>query len=432
MVSAAALVLLGAVRGPALLSPFFTATLAASGIRRRSVLWRPFARSLLALALGMAVAAALLGVTLATAGQAGTDAVVAFALAAAGTGLLLAVAWFLGQLLRDWVRRVLAAALAAVAVGTLLLPVGIGLGGAYPAGGTLPGSSALGLLGAGVLAVGAVVPLLDRLRGSVLREQANRWDSATMAATSMDMAGAAGLLRAPPSTGRRLRAVGAGPLPLQYVRRDVIAWLRSPERLVTGALGTLLAAAALAGATLITGPLSWFVVLVGSLALWAASSSFVDGLRHGVHTLGAPRLFGQSAGMQTILHSLAPLLALIVLGVAGGGAVGIAAGGGGTSVLGTVLLPVALAPVLVAGRARDAAKGPMPLALSTPMPTPQGDLSVVTMLLWQSDALLLALAGGALLLVVSMHGAPWLLAAAAAETALMILMTWGRLRALRD
>ncbi|WP_193104778.1 hypothetical protein [Brachybacterium sp. FME24] len=427
----AVLVLLGAVRGPALLSPFFTATLAASGIRRRAVLWRPFARALLVPVLGMVIPAVLVSVTLATVGHASTGGVVGFALAAAGAGLLLGAAWLAGQLLGAVARRTLVAVLAALALGALLLPIGVGIGGAYPIGVTLPVLSAGSLLLAGLLAVGVSVPLLDRLRGAVLQDQAARWEAATVAATTMDLAGAGGMFRAPPTAGRALRAIGSGPLVVLYARRDAIAWLRSPERMVLGVVGALLAAAALAGSTVLTGPLAWFVALVGSLALWAASGSFVDGIRHGVHTLGAPRLFGQSAGKQVLLHLVAPMLLLCVLGAFGGAATWITAAAGAASAADAVLLPLALAPVLILGRARDAAKGPMPLALSTPMPTPQGDTSVVAMLAWQSDALLLALAAGVLLLAVAPLGAAWLFAAAAALTALMTLMTWGRLRALR-
>lgn len=72
----------------------------------------------------------------------------------------------------------------------------------------------------------------------------------------------------------------------------------------------------------------------------------------------------------------------------------------------------------------------MPLSLSTPMPTPQGDVSVLPMLLWLSDAILLALGVGALLLGSATGGALWMLGAGAAASALMGLMAWVRLRAL--
>lgn len=197
-----------------------------------------------------------------------------------------------------------------------------------------------------------------------------------------------------------------------------------------GIIASLLSALSLGGSTLLTGPLAWFLLFLGTLALWFASGTFVDGIRHGVHTLGAPRLFGQSAAVQTLLHLIAPMVLLTVLGALGGVAAAITAGAGPGPALQAVLLPTLLAPVLIAGRARDAAKGPMPLSLSTPMPTPQGDMSVLPMLVWLSDAIMLALGVGALLLVSASAGAAWMLGVAVAASALMGLLAWVRLRAL--
>lgn len=72
----------------------------------------------------------------------------------------------------------------------------------------------------------------------------------------------------------------------------------------------------------------------------------------------------------------------------------------------------------------------MPLALSTPMPTPQGDLVVLPMLAWHSDALLLALLSGAVLAGLGTAGPLWLPAGAAVLLAGMSLMAAGRLREL--
>ena len=426
----AVLVLLGAVRGPALLSPFFTASLASSAIPRRAVLWRPLMRSLLVTVLSALVPAVLIAVTLLSAGYVEPGAAAWFALAAVGTGLLLGLAWFAGQLLGSSGRRLLAAALGVLAIGALLPPWGLGIGGAYPGGGRWPGLSATALMVAGVLAIVAAVPLLDRLRGSVLQEQAARWEAATVSATTMDLAGAARTFEPPPATGRSLPAIGGRPLAVLYARRDLVAWLRSPERTVLGIIASLLSALSLGGSTLLTGPLAWFLLFLGTLALWFASGTFVDGIRHGVHTLGAPRLFGQSAAVQTLLHLIAPMVLLTVLGALGGVAAAITAGAGPWPALQAVLLPTLLAPVLIAGRARDAAKGPMPLSLSTPMPTPQGDMSVLPMLVWLSDAIMLALGVGALLLVSASAGAAWMLGVAVAASALMGLLAWVRLRAL--
>src|SRR5690606_2179632 len=108
------------------------------------------------------------------------------------------------------------------------------------------------------------------------------------------------------------------PLVLLYARRDAVTWLRSPERLAGGVTVALLAAAALAGSTLLTGPLAWGAVLLGATALWGAAGTLVDGIRHGVHTLGAPVLFGQSGAVQVMLHCVAPALLLSVLAALGG------------------------------------------------------------------------------------------------------------------
>ena len=424
----AALVLLGAVRGPALLAPFFTATLASSGLRRRDVLWRPLARALLGPVLGMVTLSVLVASTLVMAAQATPAGAAWFVLAATGTGMLLGAAWFAGELLREGPRRLLAGGLLGAAAVLALFPHGAGLGAAYPVGADRPEAWAVALLVAGLAAVGACVALLDRLRGAVLREQAARWETATTVATSGDLVAASGAFRTPPSTGRHLPAIGPRPLVLLYARRDAIAWLRTPERAVLGVVVALAAAAGLAGSTLLSGPRAWAAVLLGALALWGASGALVDGIRHGVHTLGAPRLFGQSAAAQVILHAVAPTALLAVLGAAGGAGVLLASGGGAGPA--ALLLPALLAPVLVAGRVRDAAKGPMPLALSTPMPTPQGDLVVLPMLAWHSDALLLALLSGAVLAGLGTAGPLWLPAGAAVLLAGMSLMAAGRLREL--
>lgn len=431
LAAAALAVQAGAMRGPALMAPFFIDTLASSGLRRRHVLRRPFARALLVPVTALVVPAALAGTTLTAAGLTDAARVALFVLAAAGTGLLIAAAWLTGQLLhRMPARLLLCALLLGAGVFAAISPVGLGLGAAHPAG---PGPAlpwALGLVAAGLLATVACLLLLDRLRGAVLREQAARWESAGTLATTGDLAGASGRFRSPPSAGRRLPAIGSRPLVLLYARRDAVAWLRSPERLAAGTLGGLVGAALLAVATLLTGPPAWGAVLLGSTVLWGASSACVDGIRHGVHTLAAPMLLGQTAAMQVLLHSPAPAVLM--------GTVAALGGGGGLLLAGSTLdpsavaLPVLLALVLVAARARDAAKGPMPLSLMTPIPTPQGDLSVLSVLVWQADALLLAVLAGAVLSGLLMGLGPVaMLLGAGVLLGAMAAMTRARLRALR-
>lgn len=431
--ASAVLLLVGAVRGPALLAPFFTATLASSALRRRTVLWRPFARALTVPVLGAVTAAALVTVTLVTAGHAEAADGAWFIVAGLGTGLLLGAAWLLGQLLDAAPRRLLALLLAASAAVIVWLPASILLGAVYPSlGSAMAAPWAIGILVAGAMAIGGSLPLLDRLRGSVLAEQAARWESATVIATTGDLAGVAGEFRARPTTARRVQAIGPGPLPLLYLRRDLVAWLRTPERTTISALVAICAAAALAAGMLLTGPLAWLAIGVGTLGMWGASGAFVDGIRHAIHTLGAPPLLGQSAPAQALLHSFAPTLLLALLTALGAGGMTVAAGTDGSGAAAMLLVPVALAPVLIAGRVRDAAKGPMPLSLATPMPTAQGDLSIFPMLAWQSDAVLLALISGIVLTLVGPLGPIWVLAAAVLAAAGMTLMARSRLRGMRE
>lgn len=392
LVGCGGLVLAGGVRGPAVLSRFFTATLASSAMPRRRALARPFVRSALAVAVVFGVLGVLVAATLAVAGHASTTGVIALAVACAGAGLLAACAWLLGEIAESFARRTASLALAAAGAVVAVLPADgavPGPGMALPPHGSGVGAFVLALVGLAVLL--AAVPALDRLRGRVLAEQAARSESASLVATSGDLAGAAGTFRALPTTGRRLGAVrrrGARvvALPLLYLRRDLVALARTPERTVLGLLAAIGAGAVLTLSPLLTGPVAGAVVLVGALALWLASSSFVDGMRHGVETLGAPALFGQRAEHQIVLHALAPLLVLELCVALGGAAV---LRGGGVGALGLPLLAV---PIVVLDRLRDAAKGPLPLRLTMPMPTPQGDPIVLLMLAWQLDALLLALA----------------------------------------
>lgn len=198
----------------------------------------------------------------------------------------------------------------------------------------------------------------------------------------------------------------------------------------------LLAGGLLALSRGLTGPLAVLALVIGALMLWSASGVFVDGLRHGIQTIGAPRLFGQSTRDQVLLHSPAPVLILIVLSAAGsagalllvGPGAGPAAADGGVPApaAAVLVLAPALAATLVLGRIRDAAKGPMPLALTTPMPTVQGDASIVPMLLWQADAPLLALVIAAAL--TAALGTSWALATGVWVLALVLLALDARRR----
>lgn len=445
LLAAAALVGVGALRGPALLPPFFTATLAGGPLPRGLVLRRPFARALLLPVLLAVMTAGLVAATLLAADRTGADGAARLVLAGLGVGLLWGCAWSAGQLLGPTGRRLLVLALGAAGTAVAARLAGGGRLGEVLAGGVGPdtagamwqGPSAawvLGLVAAGVLGTALCTALLGRLRGVDLAAQAARWETATTSATTMDLAGAAGTYRAAPAAARRLGAIGPGPLVLVYARRDAVAWLRTPDRSAAGVLGVLLGAGVLGGAVLLQGPAAWAALLLGTLVLRTGAGAFVDGLRHAVHTLGAPPLLGQRAGVQMLLHAVAPVLLLVVLAASGGLAVALLGGDDGAAVGGAapVLLPVGMAVVVLAARAWESAKGTMPLSLATPIPTPQGDLSVLAMLAWQADSVVVPLLGAVVLGLMLPMGPALALAAAAALCGALVLLTRGRLTALQD
>ncbi|SLM88093.1 hypothetical protein [Brachybacterium nesterenkovii] len=434
----ALLVLVGAVRGPALLTPFFTVTLASSSMPRRRALLRPFARALGALAALVTVLGALMAGTLVQAGLASAGEAAVFSAACAGAALLAGGAWLLGEIAGATVRRILAGALVLAGLAAALLPGGglIGPGAALPGGSGAAENghiAALVLVLAGLAAVVIGALRLNRVRGTVLLEQARRWADATTTAVSGDLAAAAGAFRALPTAGRRLPAIGAsggaGPVALLrlYARRDLVALARTPERTVAAVLGMLAAGAALALSAPLTGPVRWTLVAGAALVSHAAASALVDGARHGIATIGAPGLFGQSAGRQVLCHLPVPLLVAVL--AAGSGALpAVLSGAGGAP---GVTAAVLMAPLLVIGRVRDAAKGPMPLRLTMPMPTAQGDASIIPMLAWQADGPLLAIATGVLLALGAGIGPAAALIAAGAMLAVLGVGAVTRMRELQ-
>lgn len=438
LAACAALVIAGRVRGPALLSPFFVSTLGSSAMPRGRVLLRPFLRSVGVLAACGGLLGAVVGGALVLAGRNDVSDAAMLAVGCAGAGLLAAALWLAGEVVGARACRGIAAGLllaaGVVAWSALAAPLGI-------AHHTLPGSMGMStaLCIAGAVLVGVGITGLDRVRGEVLREQAGRWADATTTAVSGDVAAAAGVFRMPPTAGRRMNAVarlaaGATPLVLLrlYGQRDLVGILRTPERAAAALLGAIAGGAALAGAAAVTGPVRWVLVVIAALALHSAAGALLDGVRHAVATLGAPVLIRQGVVAQILLHLPVPALILAAGAAAGSAGIAVVAGDGPSPIIGTL----ALLGLVVAGRVRDAAKGPLPLRLTMPMPTAQGDASILGLLVWQADAPLLAIGGGVLvaaaLTATTAAASTILWATTAALATVLIVGARGRVRRLRE
>uniref|UniRef100_UPI0025DFCF61 hypothetical protein n=1 Tax=Demequina sp. TaxID=2050685 RepID=UPI0025DFCF61 len=389
---------IGTTRGPAVTRPFVAHALATSDVpRRRAFLGAAIRSGVVVVLVSLAVTAILIGpladADAMTAAQLGAGLV-----ASVFFGLLVAGAWLAGQAARG-------AAVWAVPI-ALLAAVAAGL--AWPAADVLPWSWAaatwpdgsatvpvlqLVLLAAVALAAAGTTPLLlDSLDGPGIVEQSRRWEGATSAATSGDVSTALAEFRAPPTVGRRWRLVGGRRFGWAVARADLVATARTPLRAVVGVLTLGVGGWAFAAAPDVPGLLGWAVRIGAALLVFAGLGPLSDGLRHAVLAVTTPRLFGVSDGAMIRAHAWAPLLGGIALG--GAGAV---AGGGGEVAWGDLGTVAALIAAVVLVRLASAAKGPPPLALSAPIITPMGDLSVVGLVAWQLDAVLFAATIGATL-----------------------------------
>ena len=469
----AALAVLGQVRGPALLAPFFVTALAGNDLPRHRTLRGPFLVASSWLTLGVLVAAALLAVPLALApgtlggtpvpegsplpGSGSPADVLPVLLAALATGAVSAVSWLAGERAGRGAAWALPAALGAGAilpaipglsrsVVSWVLPAGWfahAWPSVAPSAGSAVGPTVLGgepWWGAGLLvllacALGVAVPrLLDELRGGVLLDQARRWSSVTLAVGAGDLSEAGerlGLL--PAGFARRWRAVRALPTVARWFWADLIGALRTPGRLVLGSLVVAASGGALAVVLDLPGSVRWWCGGLVAVVCCTALGPWSDGLRHTAEAAAAPPLYGCSTTRLFWLRSLLPAGAALVLAVVGVLLSGHASPGAFTAA------PV-LALLLVLVRVHRSARGGLPPSALTPVPTPAGDLAGVLVLAWNVDwALLAGLSGMASVGLGGALGAssPWspgagdpLLAAAwcTAVAGGLLLLTRARLR----
>lgn len=452
-------VLLGTVRGPALLTPFETVTLGSNQLPRRVTLRRPFLRSAL---LAGAAAAALSGLASAAV-VAGTGAsplsAAGCVLAAVGLACMAVVASLLGQAVGSRLAwglslLLLLAGLSPLGAGAWFASSWSGLAGSGSTSGPGFGTGAgpvlsaasngatagtLCLIGVAAASLTVVPRLLDRLRGDRLLLQARRREAAAMSVATGELSGAAASYREEPSWGRNLRAVIGGPRVFAMLVRDAVGALRTPQRAVLGAMALGLAAlliAAPAGLAGLAGPAGAagavgavgaassagvaapvVVAVLGSVSMFLALGSFADGFRHAADAAAGAATFGTPVGEQFLLHAVFPA-AVVILVV---GAVALMTGGGFAPVMGGL--------AMVAVRALEAARGHLPPLLLTPMPSEVGDLSVLARLAWQFDSVIIAAGFGSVTMLLWGAGAPVLSGVAlVAGTLLLALATRARLR----
>lgn len=425
----------GSVRGPVLLSPFFVTLLADTVTPRSRTLSRSFASAsffFLAslLFLGIVVSAVRVfagGLALATG--------IEFVLACLLFAVFASVLWLFGQTLgyRAWV---LVVSLAFVIAASAILDPSLsftpwGWLGVVWAGD--PVESALALAALTVLALGSLLLLplvLNSLSRQALLQQAQRWQAASVAAVTGDMATALGRFRTVPRAGRRWQAIGRSAawvrVPwLRFLRSDFVGAIRTPVRLL-GGLMALTAASALLSISLVPGLApAWLLGAIAAGVSYLACGVLIDGFRYAAVSAGAPPLYPYSATQQYALHLSFPLLSTVTAAM-----VGFWIGVGFTAPTHALIVCVLVALLVVLARAFDSAKGPPPLLLmSSPVPTPAGDPTILFLFVWQADApLIVAASAGVVVSLVAGGSVVAAVAVSAIVATGLILLLQRRLR----
>jgi len=392
---AAGALLLGRTRGAVVPTPFLTEFLAGSGLPRSDTLRRSFLTSATVLGCCVLTTAGLVIGALCLGGEARPVSAALFVLGCLGLSGVLAVLWLMGQSLS---RRITVGLAVGIGASSLATNIG-GVLHFAPWGWTAllwrslsPGTPTLWwpviALAVSSLALLAVPALLNNLRSDEIMAQSRRWQSVGSLVQTGDVAGASGILRDPPVRGRRLRMPLTGPLIWVIVQRDFTAARRFPVRIVLGS-------SAIVGAGWLTAPTStvpdgvgWITALTGALLAYLGVGVWCDGLRNASENAGPGSMYGRTALTMIGSHAVLPASAAVVFGAAGS----IGSGAPVVSMAWWTLLSVFI--VLV--RVLDSAKGPMPIGLLLPIPTPLGDVSILNTLAWQADAVLIVLivAGG--------------------------------------
>jgi hypothetical protein len=431
--SAAALsafaLLLGPIRGPVLPSPFLAEFLAGSGIARSSALVRPFTVTAAVVSAGAAVVAGISVAALLVGARAELLPAGLFVAGCVLFSTLLSVLWLIGQSCPRRITTPIAVGILVTAViasagadGVLLVTPWGWLALLWRSIGESAGSPiwTLVLLAAVPCVLLAVPRLLDNLRGSKLVTQSLRWQSIQTLVQTGDVAGAMGTLRAAPMHGRALRIRFRQPQPLATVQRDLVGALRFPLRLAIGSVALVIAGWLVAIVPAVPSGVQWLAALAGALLCYLAVGVWCDGIRNASENFGPASMYGGRDLPRIARHALVPGLAAGVWGSLG--VVAACTGGARADVLWWWM---ALALFLVLVRVFDCAKGMMPISLLMPVPTPLGDLSILTVIAWQADAVLVVLVvGGGLTVLYGSGGfaaaAAWFCIAVATVAALAV------------
>jgi hypothetical protein len=393
--SALSFALLGAVRGPALMSPFFVYAISGSDMPRSRSLLRPFVVSSAIVVVAAIALAGLVAGVLVVATDASSAKWATFVVGVMFLSILTCVGWLLGQAAgsRRWIFPI--TIFAVIILSHFFSPMAV-ISPWHWLASTWPDAQGSGrwlapLAAVCVLSTLLIPRLLNSMDNAQLLRQSGQWQSATTSAAVGDAATALGIFRAQPRVGRRWTAVNPATVVLRFLQRDIVGAFRTPLRMVLCFLALVAAYSLVGVAPAVAGVEPWICGLAAGVLGFLALGICSDGFRHAAEAAGAAPLYRYSPIQLYLLHGALPLATSTIAAVASTVLLAAFTGSIPASLIITTLL---LSLLLVVVRAYDSVKGPLPPALLTPIPTPFGDVSALVVLGWQSDALIVSAAIG--------------------------------------
>lgn len=420
-------IVLGGIRGP--IAPGrFEATVRLQSPQAR---WKALGPTALRALLSSTIAVTLLGLIIGIAGSIALNwsvgTVVWMSIAGFGLGVAVATARLLGQTKVPFLTTGYAVILSVTSVLSI----------------NYDGFSTAVIVELGVLAVAAVwlVPFcLGRLRAqTVLKHSALAEASSTLTKTG-DWSAASREYRPAPSTGRNTRVLPRR-LSATVVRTPWGLWLsawRTRQRAYIGVFLIAVGALLLGYGVSLAQPIGDSrvdrviigVVLAAALSLiYWGFGSFVESLEFAAETAASVAIFRLSAGALLARTGAAYILLMLIISLPLTALLGYLVNGdvgflgpslGGAIVLG--LTQIAMA------RVHSATKGPLPPQMTTPIPTPAGDVSVLLILAWQCEAVGYGPLAAAVFVTASLVSPWWMLG----SVALILLMVVGSRLRLRN
>ncbi|MCJ1707110.1 hypothetical protein [Microbacterium sp. VKM Ac-2923] len=421
----ASMAVAGVYLGPAVHPPFLAFATAGSELPRTKVFRRPLSIAFALVGAAFVVAAGACGAALIFSGAWSPLRASLFVVAGLFSGMVAAVLWLAGQ----WSTRVAIGASAGLVAEYALSLVAPAFSSALPSawvgyvalgeGGPAP-LLALAVVSAALLL--AVPRLLTLLTVEGVLEQCFRRDATISNAAALQLAEVSALYQAKPTRGRHRRAVlRSRSTPLRFFVVDLVGAMRTPGRVLAGALFAIVGGILLAVAVTTGGGLASLSGGVGGVVLYAALGPFTDGVRHACATVSERSLYGIHDVKLLLAHVTMPLvmaLCLLTIGVVTAFPLLVALT---ISDIASVYLTGFIALVL---RINGALKGPLPLSYLAAVPTPFGDPMAIIRVAWAVDGLLIVSTAG--FLAADESVSPIILMAILATVVLIGVYRWRR------